>query len=413
MAKRTGRLCLSPAVWTVVFALAACLPAAGQTTPPIQGVSTTIPELTAAGTITQMVKPVGPPHGGDALVLATKLAVATSPLASSSGGFEIKLDPSTGLQVRTATTFGPSFAERALTSGEGKVSLGVNFMSSSYDQLGGQTYAGLQVRSVTASNPNDSRSGLSNITETASTVAVGGRMGVTDNLDIGFVLPIVTVKVGGSTSLRNGNGNILTYATGSDAGTGLGDIAAIVKYRFYSFGAVQPDPGGIAVMASVRLPTGDTENLRGLGVTRTLVSLIVSSGQRRFRPHANVGFEAWSKGVTVASDYTAGGTVTARHQLQYAAGLELEAAPKCTVLVDFLGGEIFGGGKLGFQADPGSASTSSLVALPEGLSRMQIVPGVKVNLKAKLLLSANALITLKDDGLHARVTPMAGIDLTF
>ena len=83
------------------------------------------------------------------------------------------------------------------------------------------------------------------------------------------------------------------------------------------------------------------------------------------------------------------------------------------MLVDFLGGEIFGGGKLTFQANPGSASSSSLVALPEGLARMQIVPGVKVNLKAKLLLSANALITLMDDGLHTRVTPMAGIDLTF
>jgi hypothetical protein len=42
-----------------------------------------------------------------------------------------------------------------------------------------------------------------------------------------------------------------------------------------------------------------------------------------------------------------------------------------------------------------------------------IVPGLKLNLKSKLVLSANALVTLKDDGLHARVTPMAGLDLTF
>jgi hypothetical protein len=396
-----------------VLIVAGVLPAAAQSAPPIQGTSTTIPELTGANTIIQMVKPVGAPHGGDALALATKLAVGTAPLASSSGGFEIKLDPSTGLQVRTATTFGPSFSERALTSGEGKVSIGVNFMSTGYDHLGSESFSGLQLRSVAAANPTDSRSGVGNITETANTVVVSGRMGVTDRLDIGAVLPIVSIKIGGSTQLMNGNGNILTYATGTNAGSGLGDIAGIVKYRFYSFGDVQPDPGGLAVMATIRLPTGDTENLRGLGVTRTLVSLIASSGQGRFRPHGNVGFEGWSKGVTVASDDTPGGTVTARHQLQYAAGLELEAAPKCTVLVDFLGSQIFGGGKTAFQLDPGSTTTSSLVALPEGLARMQIVPGVKVNLKAKLVLSANALVTLKDDGLHARVTPMAGIDLTF
>ena len=54
------------------------------------------------------------------------------------------------------------------------------------------------------------------MTETANTVVIAGRMGVTDKLDVGVTLPIVTVKVGGSTSLLNGNGDILTFASGSD-----------------------------------------------------------------------------------------------------------------------------------------------------------------------------------------------------
>ena len=45
---------------------------------------------------------------------------------------------------------------------------------------------------------------------------------------------------------------------GSDVASGLGDVAGLVKYRFYSFGSGQPDPGGLAVMATMRLPTGDT-----------------------------------------------------------------------------------------------------------------------------------------------------------
>jgi hypothetical protein len=36
-----------------------------------------------------------------------------------------------------------------------------------------------------------------------------------------------------------------------------------------------------------------------------------------------------------------------------------------------------------------------------------------VNLKGKMLLSLSALIAMKNDGLHARVTPLAGIDITF
>jgi hypothetical protein len=408
----------APATWAVLLTLLTAVSASAQSPPPIQGVTTTVPDLTVGGTITQLVKPVGATHGGEALGLATMLGVATSPFGASSGGFLIKLDPSTGLQVRTATTFGPSFAERALTSGEGHGSIGVSFMSSGFDRLGSQSFNGLQVRSIAAGTPSNGRSGIANITETANTVLIAGRMGVTDNLDVGVSLPLVTVKVSGSTSLLNGNGDILTYATGTVAESGLGDVSGLVKYRFYSFGAgQQPDPGGLALMATIRLPTGDKDNLRGLGVTRTLVSFIASGGQGRFRPHANAGYEWWSKGVSVTSDYTPGGIVTARNQIQYAAGFEFEAAPKATVLIDVIGGQILGGGKLGFQPDittpSGATSSSSLVALPEGLTRVTLVPGLKVNLKGKLLLSLNALVALKDDGLHARITPMAGIDLSF
>jgi len=149
-----------------------------------------------------------------------------------------------------------------------------------------------------------------------------------------------------------------------------------------------------------------------------MVSFIASGGQARFRPHANVGYEFWSDSVKVVSDATAGGTtVEARNQLQYAAGFEFEAAPKATLLLDVVGGQIFGGGKLAFQADPspaaGATSSSSLVALPEGLARINLAPGLKVNLKGKMLLSLSALIAMKNDGMHARVTPLAGIDITF
>jgi hypothetical protein len=87
------------------------------------------------------------------------------------------------------------------------------------------------------------------------------------------------------------------------------------------------------------------------------------------------------------------------------------------LLLDVIGGEIFGGGRLGFQADTsppsGATSSGSIVALPQGISTVSLVPGVKVNLKGKLLLSVNALVALHDTGLHAKVTPVAGIALTF
>jgi hypothetical protein len=409
------RIRRTPIAGAAVLVSLCAAAASAQTPPPIQGSTTIVPAATASDTLTQLVKPVGAPRVGDALGLATRLAIATAPFGVSSGGFLIKLDPSTGLQVRTATTFGPAFAERALTNGEGKVSVGVSFASVKYDRLDDAGFDGLQIRSVAGATPALARSGIANVSLTAKTVVIASRMGVTDKLDVGVALPVVTLTVDGTTSLRNGSGETLLFAQGANVSTGLGDIAGLAKYRFYSFGSGQPDPGGLAVMATMRLPTGAQKQLRGLGVTRTLVSLIASSGKGRFRPHANVGYGYWSKGVSVVSD-AQNSTVTARHQFEYAGGLELEAAPKLTVLVDLLGGGILGGGRLGFAnitSGSPAVGSNSLVALPEGLNRLSLAPGMKVNIKGKLLLSVNALVSLRDNGLHTRVTPVAGIDLTF
>jgi hypothetical protein len=410
-------LLLAVASASPIFAQSPAQPAPAA---PIQGTTTTVGGLTAADTITQLVRPVGAPHVGEALGLATVLNVATEPLGAISGGFVIKLDPSTGLQVRTATTFGPAFAERALTSGEGKVSIGASFMSSTLDRLGTSPVSGLQLLSPAAASPRDARSGITNLTLSAKSVVFAARIGITDKLDVGAAVPLVTVKVGGNSTLMNGIGDILLYATGSDVASGLGDIAGLVKYRFYSFGTGLPDPGGLAVMVTVRLPTGDRDNLRGLGITRGLVTFIASSGRGRLRPHGNLGFEWWSKGLAVISDNASTPSVTARHQALYVGGLEFEAAPKVTLLIDLLGAQIFGAGQLGFAnhvitppGPPGTTLAGALVALPEGISRISLVPGFKVNLIGKLVLSVNALVALHDNGLHARVTPVAGIDLTF
>jgi hypothetical protein len=53
-----------------------------------------------------------------------------------------------------------------------------------------------------------------------------------------------------------------------------------------------------------------------------------------------------------------------------------------------------------------------MVALPQGITKSMLAPGMKVNLKGKMLLTLSAIITLRNNGLHAKVTPVAGINLT-
>jgi hypothetical protein len=380
---------------------------------------TTQTGLSLAETLTQLTSNVGTRSVGEAISLATALEVATTPFGTSSGGFVFKLDPSTGLQVRTATTFGPSFAERALTSGEGKVSIGVNLISATYKKLGDLSIDRMQLASVQAASPAAALVGNTSLAITSDTLVISGAIGVTDKVDIGIAVPLVRVKVDGLSTTVNGSNVIAQSVSGSGTSSGVGDIAAVLKYRLLAFGEGPPDPGGLALLATMRLPTGDRDSLRGLGVSRTLVSLVLSSGQGRIRPHVNGGFEWWSEGVDVVSDFRENSTVTARHQIQYAGGIEIEAAPKLTLMVDLLGRHILGAGKIGFQSTvpgpnaQGVTSFESAVALPEGVQKITLVPGLKVNLKGSLLLSLNALTALHDTGLHSRFTPVVGLDLTF
>jgi hypothetical protein len=52
------------------------------------------------------------------------------------------------------------------------------------------------------------------------------------------------------------------------------------------------------------------------------------------------------------------------------------------------------------------------VAVRDGIRKAMLIPGLKVNLKGKLLLSLNAMFTLTNNGLRPKVTPVAGIFLT-
>src|SRR6188508_365471 len=67
--------------------------------------------------------------------------LSTFPLGSSSSGFTYDFDPDLGVFTRSTETFGPVFAERALTAGKGKFSFGVTQLAATYDSFEGQDLA--------------------------------------------------------------------------------------------------------------------------------------------------------------------------------------------------------------------------------------------------------------------------------
>jgi hypothetical protein len=328
------------------------------------------------------------------------LEVSTAPNGNPSGGLTFTFDTALGTFRRASPTFGPAFAERSLTSGARTLSVGISVLHSHYNSVAGQPIDEI----VVAQSGGEARSTFGADLTTDTTVVVAN-YGVTDRLDVGVVVPWIRTSLSGEVVLLGPGVRVpLPQLTVS----GVGDIAMLAKYRFLARGQ-----GGLAAGLEVRVPSGDTQQSRGLGTTRSLMSLIWSRGGR-VAPHANAGFEVWSKGLLISPS----ADIRARNQFKYAGGVEVHVTPKLTVLGDVVGRRVFGGGRLGyenvvFEGGPVSISTDLLVAKGGGLHVVSAAPGFKWNVAGNALVSAHALVTLANQGLRANVTPVIGVDWTF
>jgi len=147
--------------------------------------------------------------------------------------------------------------------------------------------------------------------------------------------------------------------------------------------------------------------------------VIASGGVGKFRPHGQAGFDWWEKGLEVDTDFTGNHRVGARHQVIVGGGFEFEASPKVTLLTDLLFRKVLGGGRVMVQdvpVPPELTNVNSLtmaVATDKGIQKLTLAPGLKWNMKGSFVFSGNALISLKDNGLHDMFTPVVGVDWTF
>ena len=143
--------------------------------------------------------------------------LATLPFGSSSGGFTYTFDPSLGTFSRSSESFGPLFTERALTIGRERGSLGVGYQRSTYDTFEGKnlrqreikfyiqhtdccggTPGGVAVGDGTLLNPafeGDLIEAALALNLTTDTMVFSGTYGLTDRLDLGVAVPLVSVDI--------------------------------------------------------------------------------------------------------------------------------------------------------------------------------------------------------------------------
>jgi hypothetical protein len=350
--------------------------------------------------------PLGSEQAGAVVATLADIEVSTAPLGTSTGGFTFTFDPALRTWTRSTSSFGPAFSERALTTGRGKFSAGFNYLHSNYRSLEGFDLQNgdLQPALNIQGDPSRTVATSLQLNISSDTVVAYGHVGVTDDLDVGVALPWVRVTVDGVGKGLGVSGTSTGFFTLAQASaSGLGDAAIFGKYRFWHHAE-----GGLAVAVDVRLPTGDKNALRGLDITRTLVSGVWSYGGR-VSPHVTAGYEFWSKSVSLSST----GDVAAKDQFKYAAGIEVEAHPRMTAVVDLVGRQLLKGGALGYRHFSAVGAADLLVAVPEGIHQLALAPGVKLNLLQGILVTGNALVSLNQRGLRSTVTPVVGLDWAF
>lgn len=355
--------------------------------------------------------------------------LATFPIGSSSGGFSFTFDPALGVFQRATDTFGPAFAERALTNGQGRVTFGANFQRSSYDSFNGRS---LDDGDLTFYLRHIDSGGLffeGDLVEAklaldldTTTTSFFVNYGVADNFDIAVTVPIINVGMEARVNARvlrlaSGenspihsfdNGQTTRSLSQSGSKTGIGDILFRSKYRFY-----EAPGGGMAVGVDLRLPSGDAENLLGTGAAAVTGTLIGSSVHGRVAPHFNVSF-------TAAGD---GDIVQTPNEFGYKVGVEYAAAPTVTLVTDLIGRSLLDAGRLELAdttwhyqnsaGDPFTATLREYVRQSGSLNLLSLAVGGKFNVAGDTLLSANLLIALNDAGVTARVTPVIGLDFSF
>jgi hypothetical protein len=350
------------------------------------------------------------------------------------------LDPAAGVLTRSAESFGPLFAERGLTAGKGKLTLGANYTHSTFDKFEGRDLNDGSIRLILLHNDIDgSGDNLTPFFEgdiinanlflklQTDTVAAFANYGLTDRFDVGVAVPIVRVKMDARfhTTLRRlatdgdffvfhiFNNNTLedNYFESGDA-SGIGDVVVRGKLNL-----ARKDFGDIAAAVDVRLPTGDDANLLGAGAVQAKFFLIASgSSKKSFSPHLNLGYTFTGESDTLGK---------LPDEINYAVGFDAAAGPKLTITGDFVGRTLLDATRVvdservfRFNKRPPSpiqSITDTVLITETGkLNLLLGSAGIKFNPGGRLLFSANLLFSLsQNNGLQDKITPVFAIDYNF
>ncbi len=363
-------------------------------------------------------------------------SVANVPIGATSGSETFQFV--NGVPVRTSTSAGPIFAERAQTMGRGRSLVGVGRSSFNFRSLRGVPMDNIQL-TFTHENVDFAGCAAANNGQDCALMGVPERendiiglsldldlsvevttlyatYGLFDNVDVGVVLPLVNthlrgqsnaqiVPFGGTSALHYFAGtptNPVLQATRDVNGSafGIGDVALRTKIL------VRESPGAsLALLADARFPTGDDADLLGGGNFAARGMAILSGRVGDVSPHANVGY-LYRAGASQNDAVLATG------------GFDDEIAHGVTLAVDLVSELQVGHSKLTLPAPVEIQAPFHRTITPTTIPDMRddIVSGsfgFKFTTSKSLTIVTNALVPLNSGGLRSNLILTGAIEYIF
>ncbi len=355
--------------------------------------------------------------------------LAAVPLPSPASGFTYEFDSDLGVFQRTSQSFGPILAERAETLGGGRFSFGFTFQNFTFDKI-----EGLDIGAVPSVFEHDGAERLGGRIDVVTTLnSIQARVnqfttfisyGLTDRLDLSLAIPMVSAdltvtstasvqRLGTSSNdevhfYRGQDGELGDQRTFTAFGNanGIGDLTMRLKGRF---GA------GAAFGLDVRLPTGDEENLLGIGAPGIRPFIVLSRSGRAFSPHVNAGY-LWNGSSVLAGNPNTGESADLPDQVTYVVGADFGVSSRFTFVLDVIGNYFIDAPRLvqtTFQARDGINTFPTVDFVNESYNQLSGAVGFKLNVVQSLLIDVNLLFNLDDNGLRDKITPLVGFEYAF
>ena len=247
-------------------------------------------------------------------------SIGRIPIGSTSGGETFRFEG--GVPVKTSTSAGPIFAERAQTLGRGRVLAGISRTGFRFATLRGVDLHNIDL-TFTHQNvdfegcdaqfggdctlygvpllENDAMDFRLSMDLDVRVTSMYVTYGVTDRFDFGLVVPIVQAEFRGSSDAQirpfggttaahyfegtTDNPVLSAHRQSLGSAAGLGDVALRMKLNLR-----QTPAAGFAVLLDGRFPTGSQQDLLGSGKFAGRVLMILNSRLGDFSPHLNAGY---------------------------------------------------------------------------------------------------------------------------